>query len=150
MKGISPMIATVLIIAFTIAIGGIISVFMTNLTKTTTGEAEKGAAGVSECASAYINILAVNGTGSTSSVIISNPSSNKIYITGFTDNLANVSEIPEGNKILISGNTTSLAPVKIGSTATKIMIVGLCENSVRTSNFSISGTCPKGGSCWPS
>src|SRR3990172_5452125 len=36
MKGVSPLIATVLLIAFTIAVGGIISVWLTQFTMTTT------------------------------------------------------------------------------------------------------------------
>jgi flagellin-like protein len=36
-KGISPLIATVLLIAFTVAVAGIISVWLTGFTKTTTG-----------------------------------------------------------------------------------------------------------------
>jgi flagellin-like protein len=36
MKGISPLIATVLLIAFTIAVGGIISIWLTGYTTTTT------------------------------------------------------------------------------------------------------------------
>lgn len=40
-KGISPMIATVLLIAFTVAVGGLISVWITGFTSTTTEEVGK-------------------------------------------------------------------------------------------------------------
>lgn len=41
MKGISPIIATVIIIAFTIAVGGIMSVFSTGLLESTTQTVEE-------------------------------------------------------------------------------------------------------------
>jgi flagellin-like protein len=150
MKGISPMIATVLLIAFTIAIGGIISIFMNRLTTTSTGEAEKGSTGIIECSNARIDILSVAGAGVNGSVVITNPSNNKIYITGIVDDKANSSTVPAGYKVLASGNTTTLYNLGITSTATKITIVGLCESSAQTSNVSVTGICTKGATCWPS
>ena len=150
MKGISPMLATVLLIAFTIAVGGIISVFFTNLTKTQTGETEKGSTAVVECSNVRIEILAVTGAGTTGSAVVTNPSGNKIYITGIVDNLANSSVIPAGTRVLVSGNTTTVTPINVTGTALKLTMVGLCENTAGTSNFSISGVCTKGSTCWPS
>lgn len=149
MKGISPMIATVLIIAFTIAIGGIISVFMTNLTKTTTGEAEKSAAGTSECAGAYIDILYVNT--SIPAITVLNPSKNTIYVTAVFDDRGNTTAINTGSGLAMSSgsvaviNTTSVPT----SSALKVTLIGFCQNVAGTTNVSITGTCPKGGSCWP-
>jgi flagellin-like protein len=150
MKGISPMIATVLLIAFTIAIGGLISIFMNRLTTTTTGETEKSSTGIIECSNVRIDILSVTGAGSVGSLVITNPSGNKIYITGLVDNLANSSTVPAGYKTLTAGNTTIMTPINITSTATKLTIVGLCENTAQTSNISVTGSCTKGANCWPS
>ena len=145
------MIATVLILAFTIAIGGIISVFMTNLTKTTTGEAEKTAAGTAECAGAYINIINVTtGAASVQNILVHNPSKNTIYITSAYDDLGNVNSSTAFQKQLASGGITALNGTSVpGLTAKKISLIGFCENAAGTANVSISGTCPKGGSCWP-
>jgi flagellin-like protein len=149
MKGISPMIATVLIIAFTIAIGGVISVFMNRLTTTQIGETEKSSAGIIQCSNVRIDILSVTGAGTSGSIVVTNPSSNKIYITGIVDDVANSSTVPAGYKILTAGNTTTINPVNITNTSTKITIVGLCENTGSTQNVSIQGICIKGGNCWP-
>ena len=151
MKGISPMIATVLIIAFTIAVGGIISIFMTNLTKTTTGEAERTAAGTSECAGAYIDVINVTtGAANTQNILVHNPSKNTIYITSAYDDLGNVNSSIGFQTRLTSGSITTLnGTVVPGSNARKITLIGFCENAAGTTNVSISGTCPKGGSCWP-
>ena len=151
MKGISPMIATVLIIAFTIAIGGIISLFMTNLTKTTTGEAEKSAAGTSECGGAYIDIINVTtGTTGANNIFVYNPSRNIIYTLSVYDNMGNTNSGSGVISKIDSGNMKKLVTENIPQpTATKITIVGYCENTAKTQNVSISGTCPKGGSCWP-
>lgn len=156
------MIATVLIIAFTIAIGGIISIFMTNLTKTTTGEAERSAAGTSECAGTYIDVINVT-TGATganvANIIVHNPSKNRIYVISAYDDLGNVnttiinastsSDITLGLK-LASGDIRSISAANLPTAnSKKITLTGFCENSAGTTNVSISGTCPKGGSCWP-
>jgi flagellin-like protein len=154
MKGISPMIATVLIIAFTIAVGGIISIFMTNLTTTQTGEAERSAAGTSECAGSYIDVINVSAdTSGRDNILIHNPSKNAIYVTSIYDDLGNVN-----TSTLVGGPQDRLLPGEIkgvsainvpGANAKKLTLIGFCENTANTTNISISGTCPKGGSCWP-
>jgi len=151
MKGISPMIATVLIIAFTIAVGGIISVFMTNLTKTQTGEAEKSAAGTAECAGAYIDILNVStGVAGSNNLLVLNPSKNGIYVTAAYDDLGNANSSTNMQARLIPGEIKALTVVGIpGANAKKLTLIGFCENTANTTNVSISGTCPKGGVCWP-
>lgn len=59
-KGISPMIATVLLIAFTIAVGGLVSVWMTSFTKTTTGEVSTQEETKIYCSYAGISISGLN------------------------------------------------------------------------------------------
>ena len=54
MKGISPMIATVLLLAFTIAVGGIISVWLTGMTRTQTA----GVTTAAQCASTRLDVSA--------------------------------------------------------------------------------------------
>jgi len=54
MKGISPMIATVLLIAFTIAIGGILSVWLSGYTKTATTTVETTTEAEIKCASSIL------------------------------------------------------------------------------------------------
>jgi len=70
-KGISPLIAGVLLIAFTLAVAAIISGWLTSLTKTTTEKTEKGVSTQVECSKAVIEIDRVweNPTGNTSVLV---------------------------------------------------------------------------------
>jgi len=54
MKGISPMVATVLLLAFTVAVGGIISVWLTGMTRTQTA----GVTTAAQCASTRLDMAA--------------------------------------------------------------------------------------------
>ncbi len=68
MKGVSPMIAVVLLIAFTVAIGGIISLWLTSLTSTTTSSVSSSAEKQIKCASSTMTIKEVRY--STASTIV--------------------------------------------------------------------------------
>ena len=59
MKGISPMIALVLLIAFTIAVGGILSLLLTSYTTTATGAVETASTNQTKCFGTYIDIISV-------------------------------------------------------------------------------------------
>ena len=138
MKGISPLIAAVLLIAFTVAVGGIIATWLTSFSKTTTAGVESSTKGATGCAEAYIDVVSV----SASSVLVKNPTSNKIYITGVYDNRGTTATLSES---LTSGEVKPLSFTK-DPTATKITVVGLCEYS--NTNVSISGSCESGEDCW--
>ena len=56
LKAISPMIAVILLIAFTVAIGGILSVWLTSVTQTQTSTAGSYAEKVAKCAGVSLNI----------------------------------------------------------------------------------------------
>ena len=56
LKAISPMIAVILLIAFTVAIGGILSVWLTSVTQTQTSTAGSYATKVSKCAGVSLAI----------------------------------------------------------------------------------------------
>jgi len=76
-KGVSPLIATVLLIAFTIAVGGIISVWLTSFTTTTTQTVGK---------QSETQILC--GTGG---IQLSNVGYCSSYITGYITNTGSIS-----------------------------------------------------------
>lgn len=144
MKAVSPLIAAVLLIAFTVAVAAIIGVFLTGLTRTTVGGVERGTAGQAECAGVYIDVLTYNS--SSGKAVFRNPSSNnKIYV------------ISAVNEAGASNNTLNLAisPGQISTLATnvtassKITFGGFCETAARQ-NISIIGECSKGQPCWTS
>ena len=65
-KGISPMIATVLLIAFTVAVGGILSVWLASLTTTQTGTVGTAGEKAAQCGATSISVREVRyATGQT-------------------------------------------------------------------------------------
>jgi len=84
MKGVSPLVASVLLIAFTVAIATIIMGWMGTFTRETTSTISNRTTEAVDCASASINIddVYISGSGSSSATaraIVRN--------TGFADNL---------------------------------------------------------------
>ncbi len=134
-KGISPMVATVLLIAFTVAVGGIVSVWMTGFTTSTTGSVESASTNQTKCAGVYIDIISVNDA----SFMIRNPSAQPINgITCYS-----------GNGTLITSDPINLATGgSINSTIwdrdgyTSIICGGTCLN------IGVSGECKSGQTCW--
>ena len=68
------MIAIVLLIAFTVAVGGILSLWLTSFTTTTTGAVETVSTNQTKCFGTYIDIVSVTDTA----VIITNRGSQTI------------------------------------------------------------------------
>ncbi len=66
MKGISPMIAVVLLIAFTVAVGGIISIWLTGLASTQTATTGTAAERQTLCARSVLKITEVTSNLGTS------------------------------------------------------------------------------------
>jgi flagellin-like protein len=151
MKGISPLIAAVLLIAFTVAIGGIVSVFFTSFTKQTTGSVGSQGQQLITCSGAVPSVDKVSyGSGGTGvmNVTFSNPS---IY------NITNVSVYTTfGNGATFANGTASsgtwwLNPLGTNSTMVitiagygapiQVMVSGMCGTS------SVSGVCLTGQTC---
>ena len=134
LKGVSPLIATVLLIAAVIAIAGIISIWLTSFTRTTTSSVETTATNQTKCAGAYLKIDSVSST----LIYYSNPSSQTItniilvYSNGTT--MTGVSSLAPG--IAASMNLT-----RGGNT--EITVKGLCLSSVP-----VEGKCTSSDSCW--
>ena len=135
MKGISPLIATILLIAFTIGVGGLISVFVTGLTKTSTGITSNSSEALTRCAGASVNVYSVTN----STVLYSNP--NTQSITGI------IAVAGDGKSITPS--TTSLSPGASGVTSwsvgtnTSVRVTALCQSII-----SVEGNCEVGEDCW--
>jgi len=128
------MVATVLLIAFTVAIGGIINLWLTGFTTTTTSSVETAATNVTKCAGTYLDVIAVTNT----SILITNPGPETIsnpvcYST---------------NGTLIDTLGTTLAVGTINSTtwvrgnSTSVICSGTCLN------IGVTGECKQGQSCW--
>ncbi|MBI2543147.1 MAG: hypothetical protein HYW24_03105 [Candidatus Aenigmarchaeota archaeon] len=134
MKAISPMIAVVLLIAFTIGIGTLVSIFATSLTVTSTGITSNQSEALSRCAGAWINVYSIQST----TILYSNPN---------TQTITNV-VITTGDGRLVTG-ATSIAPGGSSSTSwtagtnTSVAVRGLCQTLVTA-----EGKCTSAQACW--
>jgi flagellin-like protein len=145
MKGISAMIATVLLIAFTIAIGGIVSVWLTGLTTTQTQQVSNQSSAQAKCTpSLSIDLVKVPSgvLPLAANVTFSNPSQQTI--TSITVLLPN-----NGSAIIYSPLSQTLGPGLIGTAyanvtalPTFVKVSGLC------SGLPVSTTCDNTMACW--
>ncbi|MEM5802218.1 MAG: archaellin/type IV pilin N-terminal domain-containing protein [Candidatus Aenigmatarchaeota archaeon] len=136
-KGVSTFIAAILLIAFTVAVGGIISFWLTGFTTTSTGSVEASTTNQTKCAGAYIKIDSVTATR----IIYSNPSNQAI---------SSINIIAGDGTSILSGGST-LNPGSVNSvgwtrgTNTSVIAKGLCLATVP-----VEGSCKSGDSCWSS
>jgi flagellin-like protein len=134
LKGISPMIAVILLIAFTVAIGGILSVWLTGLQQqqtTVTGEyAEK----VAKCAGVSLNIKNITP-------ILNNQITFQVSHESGTYELTNVQVVvvyTDGGSTTQNCNPTTLYSGSIcvatinteGKTILKARATGLCLGEI--------------------
>ena len=151
MKGISAMIATVLVVAFTVAVGAILATWFTGITRTTTAGTETQSQAIIKCVNSGFDIPSakINSSGGQSTIYISKSSSDvKIYPKSivFSDGSVNTgfSATPS-----YMNSTTTLSTITISSTPTGITWVrvnALCEYG--SYNQSIDTTCRSGENCW--
>ncbi|MFH0710956.1 MAG: hypothetical protein V1944_00060 [Candidatus Aenigmatarchaeota archaeon] len=146
MKGISAMIATVLLIAFTVAIGGVMSIWLTGLTSTQQQQVSNQSSAQVKCVPS-LTIDRVDSGIATSAYImnitLSNPSQQTVAPVNVTIILTNAS-------VFIPVNITSLAPGasyfgSIGNWSalpSMVRVNGLC------SGLPVSFTCKPTDSCW--
>ncbi len=89
MKAISPMIAIILLIAFVVAIGGLIAVWFSGLTSSQTVTVETGASSLTKCATSTLEVISVRfPAGATSN--ITQALVNVTIRSGGTENLKNI------------------------------------------------------------
>lgn len=138
MKGITPFIATILLIAVTVAIGAIVTVWLSGLTASTTGTAGSSVNNATSCSSVYIDVPSVTSTA----VTFGNPS---------TQTITNLQIIYGGSSVtptvmnatlssLTGGQYTSQATTR--GTNASVQIKGLCQGTP------VGGQCSSGQSCW--
>ncbi len=135
MKGISPMIAVVILIAFTIGVGGLVSIFVTGLTTTSTKITSNQSEALTRCAGAYLNVYSVTSTR----VNVANP--NNVAITGI-DIVADTGEVASDAIVTIAPGGTSGATWVLG-TNTSVTARGLCQTIVIA-----EGRCTSAQDCW--
>lgn len=130
------MVAVVLLIAFTIGVGGLVSIFATGLTTTSTGIASNQSEALSKCAGAWLNVYSVDSD----QVFYSNP--NTQTITGITITFSNGTTQTNGDPSLTVGETNNTNISTIGSN-TFVIVRGLCQSVV-----TVEGKCSTAMECW--
>lgn len=149
-KAVSPMIATILLIAFTVAVGGIISVWLTGYTRTT-GAAVTGATEDQiKCSGTYPNILLVTNKA----IIVSNPGVESISnLRCFAGNGSALSLGSAGSFVLSSltpgssasfywSNSTGSKETYDTGFGTRVICSGVCRS------IGVQGECSSAQSCW--
>jgi flagellin-like protein len=134
-KGVSPMIAVVLLIAFTITVGGIMSVWLTGYATTTQEAVENTTTDHVKCSGTYIDIISVTSSG----VIITNRGSETI--TNPVCYWGNGSLLDNFGASLDSGGSNSSA-FGHENGPTSLLCTGSCRS------IGITGECKSGQSCW--
>ncbi len=158
MKAISPMIAVILLIAFVVAIGGLISVWFSTLTSSQTGTIETSADALAKCASSTLSVDEVRWASPGSSRIV-----NVTVVGGGTENLKNITitVAATGGSInspkFFNGTGDDFIPGSLYSTSINITanvsslppeivtVTGICQNT-----FSVRGECKAGQDCMKS
>ena len=148
MKAISSMIATILLIAFTVAVGGILSVWFTGLATTQTAGIENKTGGVIKCVGGLL-VEEAKVPSSTGTVLNVTYTNNAQYsVSGIYVEIVNASLVSTE-----SGDTSSLTPgamgvhtmsISAGTPISRVRVRGSCEGQT------ISDDCEPGDACWKS
>lgn len=140
MKGISTLIATILLVALTVAIAGIIGIFFTGFTTTTTSTVSSSGNATVVCVGTYINLDAANYTTSWVVVTFSNPT--RYALSNLTVSVFSGGTLLNSTALTWMG---SLAPG--AANVTNITGITSKPNEVRVSGL-CGGSVPAVGSCF--
>jgi hypothetical protein len=127
------MIATILLIAFTVAVGGIISVWLTTYTRTAQTAVSGSTEAQIKCAGIMPNVYRVTDTA----IFLMNSGleelTNVTCITQDGNPIGSVGTMPPGNMTSLSWNSTG---------NTSVICSGICLG------VGVASQCSKGDSCW--
>ena len=148
-KGISPLIAAVILIAFVVAVAGIASTFFTGFTKEQKAAAENKGTTVIDCSDAVLNLdkdaVSVNTTEQSFSVVVSNTGS--VSLSGLKVILFNSSyagtcipgatDVSTGETVTLVNSSCSNMPSGVVS---KIQVTTATCSGVKSELTNQSGT----------
>lgn len=139
-KGVSPLIAVVLLIAFTLAIGGFVSTWMYDITKSQTTEVVTRSK--PECAFAYLNVISntseFDNTTDTLSFQIENTGTKSVEITDIQVIYDNGTQVKTNwgartlasNEIMSITNVTENGSATINNSIKKVRILTDCPGKI--------------------
>jgi flagellin-like protein len=146
-KAISPMVATVLLIGFTIAVGALLSVWFTTFTRTQTATVS-GAAG---CASNPIDVKGLSLSGGILNYMVINSGTYSVNVTsvsfscdaGSWTNSTLAQVISPGSSVVLTENTTNATATKNGCTNTNKVAINVLAKCVEVGGTT-QAACPTG------
>ncbi len=144
MKGISPMIATVLLLAFTVAVGGVLSIWISGLTTSQTATVENRSSGVMKCSPGLI-IEKVDVPAGTGLVNITYWNGGQFSISGIVVEVINMSlsTAAADSATLVAGQMGSHRfNLLSGAPATRIRVKGNCQGGP------VADDCDATEACW--
>ena len=135
MKGLSPVVATIILIAFAVAVGGLVAIWLTGFaTKTTEFTSEQGDK-LTACAGTRLKVEVVEP----SYILYSNPSVK--IITNITVYDQSGRNLTYNASDMIPGAVANLTWTR-GNNAS-IFMRGICERTIV-----VEGQCEQGQVCW--
>lgn len=153
MKGLSPMVSIILLIAFTVGIGGLLFVWFSDLSSTQTGTIGTSSEKSAQCGSSVIRIeqvryaaaqaqswtfvnvtvTLISGTES-----VGNFTGTSTYKGASNTSYFNQTVLSPGQSLTLGINTSSTS----GEAPEIVSVRGLCQSS-----FAITASCKSGQSC---
>jgi flagellin-like protein len=134
MKAISPMIATVLLIGFTIAVGAILSLWFTTFTRTQTTGVQAGAACVSNAV--YARAIAFNSTSGATTLLVANGGPDSITVNSVIMTCGGTMANSTNPSLFVGINTQNITTILPASG------VNCSQSNI---GFTIIAACTKGG-----
>jgi len=134
-KGLSPIVATVLLVAFVVAIGGLVAIFGTTYVSGTQDFTLEKNEKLLDCAGSRLKVESVTGTG----IIYSNPG---------VERITNITVYDQAGRNL-TYNASNLETGQIGNLSwskgsnTSIFMRGICQDAIV-----VEGECKDGQICW--
>jgi flagellin-like protein len=142
MKAISPMIATILLIAFTVAVGGIISIWMTSFARTSSAGTEVRSEALTRCTTSGFEVISCT---SGKIRIIHYGSGLIIFPLSVVTSDGTVSAASASPSQLASGTPGEITFTR--GTNTSVTVRANCQYG-NTTNVTIEASCSSGDKCW--
>jgi len=151
-KAISPMIATVLLIAFTVAVGGILSIWLTSLTSTQTTTTGSAAEKQILCARSVLSVDEVYYNTTSTGSDIANVTVTYTYGTESLTNI-NVYVVDSSRNTTNKTQSGTMSPGDVktfsitnagwtGLTFQDVRVMAMCQTT-----YPVSGECKTGQAC---
>jgi flagellin-like protein len=152
MKGISPLIATILLIAFTVAVGGIVSLWITGYSKTQTTQISQTSQDQIQCYNSVLSIKSVDWDAPILRVTMGYDSGSLTLYNPVVDSACGAISNTNSSTFVSSITPGEIFVVQINmsdcTTKPDFLRIRLtCMGPTTQTNFTIATQCEKGQGC---